>query len=219
MASSTCTGCFGPTSRVVDYGAKEVVFCDQLPFRSPDEEAFEHALTEHIDRNTWISMSVQRSVDTVQSRLQDGLAFLATVGSTAPFIGLFGTVWGIIDAFSALGLAGSASLRAVAPGISDALIATAVGLGAAIPAFRGVLSIVARKILFAANNPYLKPWKAVAYDLSLEKYFGTRSYISLAAFRKNLISYITYGISAVDMPDGVYPLGDKAITVRNGSPV
>lgn len=52
-----------------------------------------------------------------------------------------------------------------------------------------------------AGNPYLKPWKAVAFDLSLEKYFGTRSYVSVAAFRKNLISYITYGISAVDNSD------------------
>lgn len=52
-----------------------------------------------------------------------------------------------------------------------------------------------------AGNPYLKPWKAVAFDLSIEKYFGTRSYISLAAFRKNLINYITYGVSAIDNSD------------------
>ena len=58
-----------------------------------------------------------------------------------------------------------------------------------------------------AGNPYLKPWKAVAFDLSIEKYFGTRSYISLAAFRKNLISYITYGISARDNSD--IPLPDN----------
>jgi biopolymer transport protein ExbB len=61
-------------------------------------DASEHhagTLTENIDRNTWVGMSVQRSLDDVQSRLQDGLAFLATVGSTAPFVGLFGTVWGI----------------------------------------------------------------------------------------------------------------------------
>ena len=61
-------------------------------------EANEHhegTLTENIDLNTWVTMSVQRSVDNVNNRLQDGLAFLATVGSTAPFVGLFGTVWGI----------------------------------------------------------------------------------------------------------------------------
>ena len=60
--------------------------------------------------------------------------WLATVASISPFIGLFGTVWGIIDAFQGLGNAGSASLRAVAPGISEALITTAIGLAAAIPA-------------------------------------------------------------------------------------
>ena len=71
----------------------------------------EGALTEHIDRNTWVTMSVQRSVDDVQSRLQDGLAFLATVGSTAPFVGLFGTVWGIYHALTAIGIAGQASIE------------------------------------------------------------------------------------------------------------
>jgi biopolymer transport protein TolQ len=62
------------------------------------------------------------------------MSWLATTGSVTPFIGLFGTVWGIIDAFSGLGSAGAASLRAVAPGIAEALVTTAAGLGAAIPA-------------------------------------------------------------------------------------
>ncbi|MCD6319144.1 MAG: MotA/TolQ/ExbB proton channel family protein [Candidatus Desulfofervidaceae bacterium] len=70
-------------------------------------------------------------------RLRQGLAFLATVGNTAPFVGLFGTVWGIMRAFHDIGLRGSASLADVAPGISEALIATAFGLGAAIPAVIG----------------------------------------------------------------------------------
>jgi biopolymer transport protein TolQ len=67
-------------------------------------------------------------------RVEKGMAWLATTGSVAPFVGLFGTVWGIIDAFSGLGNAGSASLRAVAPGISEALLTTAAGLATAIPA-------------------------------------------------------------------------------------
>ena len=67
-------------------------------------------------------------------RLERGLPFLATTGSSAPFIGLFGTVVGIIDAFQAIGRSGSASLAVVAPGIAEALIATAIGLLAAIPA-------------------------------------------------------------------------------------
>ena len=68
------------------------------------------------------------------SRLSGALGFLATAGNTAPFIGLFGTVWGIMNSFHGIGLTGSASLAAVAPGISEALIATAAGLATAIPA-------------------------------------------------------------------------------------
>jgi biopolymer transport protein TolQ len=66
--------------------------------------------------------------------LERSLGFLATTGSTTPFIGLFGTVWGIMDAFRGIGMRGSATLAVVAPGISEALIATAAGLAAAIPA-------------------------------------------------------------------------------------
>jgi biopolymer transport protein TolQ len=73
------------------------------------------------------------SADEVR-RAEKGMSWLATTGSVSPFIGLFGTVWGIIDAFSGLGAAGAASLRAVAPGIAEALITTAAGLFAAIPA-------------------------------------------------------------------------------------
>jgi biopolymer transport protein TolQ len=68
------------------------------------------------------------------SRLERNLPWLATTGAVTPFIGLFGTVWGIIDAFHGLGTAGAATLRAVAPGISEALITTAAGLVTAIPA-------------------------------------------------------------------------------------
>ena len=72
------------------------------------------ALTENIDLTTWVTMSMQRAVDGVQNRLQDGLSFLATVGSTAPFVGLFGTVWGIYHALTAIGIAGQASIDKVA---------------------------------------------------------------------------------------------------------
>jgi len=68
------------------------------------------------------------------NRLERAISFLATTGNTAPFIGLFGTVWGIMESFRHIGLSGSASLAVVAPGISEALIATAAGLAAAIPA-------------------------------------------------------------------------------------
>ena len=81
-----------------------------------------------------LERSLQLAIGEEVAKLEHNMNWLATTASVCPFIGLFGTVWGIIDAFTALGLAGSASLRAVAPGISEALVATALGLGAAIPA-------------------------------------------------------------------------------------
>ncbi|MEO6362850.1 MAG: MotA/TolQ/ExbB proton channel family protein [Caldimonas sp.] len=102
------------------------------------------ALTENIDHNSWVSMSVQRSLDDVNSRLQDGLAFLATVGSTAPFVGLFGTVWGIYHALTAIGIAGQASIDKVAGPVGEALIMTAIGLAVAVPAVLGYNWLVRR---------------------------------------------------------------------------
>jgi biopolymer transport protein TolQ len=81
-----------------------------------------------------IERSLQLGISEEVTKLEMNMNWLATVASVSPFIGLFGTVWGIIDAFVGLGNAGSASLRAVAPGISEALVTTAVGLAAAIPA-------------------------------------------------------------------------------------
>jgi biopolymer transport protein ExbB len=94
----------------------------------------EGKLTEQIDRHTWITMSLQRSVDSINNRLQTGLALLATVGSTAPFVGLFGTVWGIYHALTAIGIAGQASIDKVAGPVGEALIMTAIGLAVAVPA-------------------------------------------------------------------------------------
>ncbi|HSC64364.1 MAG TPA: MotA/TolQ/ExbB proton channel family protein [Caldimonas sp.] len=107
-------------------------------------EHHEGALTENIDHNSWVSMSVQRSIDDVNSRLQDGLAFLATVGSTAPFVGLFGTVWGIYHALTAIGIAGQASIDKVAGPVGEALIMTAIGLAVAVPAVLGYNWLVRR---------------------------------------------------------------------------
>jgi len=81
-----------------------------------------------------LTRALKKSSDIEMSSLERRLTFLATTSSTAPFIGLFGTVWGIMNAFQKIGATGSASLAIVAPGISEALIATAVGLAAAIPA-------------------------------------------------------------------------------------
>jgi biopolymer transport protein ExbB len=97
----------------------------------------EGRLTDRIDLHEWVTMSLQRSVDGVNSRLQSGLSFLATVGSTAPFVGLFGTVWGIYHALIAIGIAGQASIDRVAGPVGEALIMTAIGLFVAVPAVYG----------------------------------------------------------------------------------
>ena len=107
-------------------------------------EHHEGAVTENIDRNTWITSNVQRSIDDVQSRLQDGLAVLATVGSTAPFVGLFGTVWGIYNALVKIGISGQASIDKVAGPVGEALIMTAIGLAVAVPAVLGYNWLVRR---------------------------------------------------------------------------
>jgi len=123
---------------------------DGSPFRYIAETGLgattkhEGPLLERIDLNTWIQMSVQRAIDNVQSRLQDGLAFLATVGSTAPFVGLFGTVWGIYHALTAIGIAGQASIDKVAGPVGEALIMTAFGLAVAVPAVLGYNFLVRR---------------------------------------------------------------------------
>jgi biopolymer transport protein ExbB len=101
-------------------------------------------MLDQIDLNTWVTMGIQRAVERIQSRLQDGLAFLATVGSTAPFVGLFGTVWGIYHALTAIGVAGQASIDKVAGPVGEALIMTAIGLAVAVPAVLGYNWLVRR---------------------------------------------------------------------------
>jgi len=119
------------------------------PFRFMAESGLEASTTHtgllgNVDLNTWISMSIQRALENVQSRMQDGLAFLATVGSTAPFVGLFGTVWGIYHALTAIGIAGQASIDKVAGPVGEALIMTALGLAVAVPAVLGYNWLIRR---------------------------------------------------------------------------
>ncbi len=126
---------------------------DQLaadsPFRFVAEKALEGAsrhdgMLQAVDFNTWVTLSIQRALSGVQSRLQDGLAVLATVGSTAPFVGLFGTVWGIYQALIAIGQSGQASIDKVAGPVGEALIMTAIGLAVAVPAVLGYNWLVRR---------------------------------------------------------------------------
>jgi biopolymer transport protein ExbB len=94
-------------------------------------------LKSHIPMDEWIPMSITGAVDRVHATTQGGLAFLATVGSTSPFVGLFGTVWGIYHALTAIGISGQASIDKVAGPVGEALIMTAIGLAVAIPAVLG----------------------------------------------------------------------------------
>ena len=118
-------------------------------FRFIAEKALEGA-SKHtgmlgaIDFNDWVTMSIQRAIGNVQSRMQDGLALLATVGSTAPFVGLFGTVWGIYHALVKIGVSGQASIDKVAGPVGEALIMTAIGLAVAVPAVLGYNWLVRR---------------------------------------------------------------------------
>lgn len=91
-----------------------------------------------------LQRALHKAIDSEVSKLESRLNFLATVGSVSPFVGLFGTVWGIMAAFQKIGATGTASLAVVAPGISEALIATAIGLFAAIPATIGYNMFIAK---------------------------------------------------------------------------
>ncbi len=125
-------------------------------------EASEHhegALTENIDHSSWVTMNIDRAVGEVNSRVGGGLGFLATVGSTAPFVGLFGTVWGILQALTKIGAAGQASIDKVAGPVGEALIMTAFGLFVAVPAVLGYNWLVNR------NKSVMAQVRAFAGDL------------------------------------------------------
>ncbi len=113
---------------------------DKLPknsmFRSVAESGIRASQggTSLVGLNDWIAMSLTRQLEDANSRLQSSIAFLASVGSTAPFVGLFGTVWGILQALIAIGVAGQASIDKVAGPVGEALIMTALGLMVAVPA-------------------------------------------------------------------------------------
>jgi biopolymer transport protein ExbB len=112
-----------------------------------------------IDFHEWLAMNLQRALGEVQSRMQRGLALLATVGSTAPFVGLFGTVWGIYHALVKIGISGQASIDKVAGPVGEALIMTAIGLAVAVPAVLGYNWLVRR------NKALQEQLQAFASDL------------------------------------------------------
>jgi biopolymer transport protein ExbB len=109
---------------------------DQLPSASPYQYVANCAL-EPEQRGRTLEQSIERALAKVQSRFSDGMTLLATVGSTAPFVGLFGTVWGIYNALVKIGVSGQASIDKVAGPVGESLIMTALGLAVAVPAVLG----------------------------------------------------------------------------------
>ncbi len=116
-------------------------------------------LKGHIPLADWVSMSIQRAIERVQSNAQSGLAVLATVGSISPFVGLFGTVWGIYHALTAIGISGQASIDKVAGPVGEALIMTAIGLAVAVPAVLGYNWLIRR------NKAVMDDVRAFGQDL------------------------------------------------------
>lgn len=122
------------------------------PFRFVVDSALQaqhkHAsLARMVDMAEWLGQDIVRNVGALQMRMQAGLAVLATVGSTAPFVGLFGTVWGIYSALVTIGVTGQASIDKVAGPVGEALIMTALGLAVAVPAVLGYNWLVRRNRL------------------------------------------------------------------------
>jgi biopolymer transport protein ExbB len=125
-------------------------------------------LHDSLDASEWLTRTLRNSIDESTSRLQGGLAVLASVGSTAPFVGLFGTVWGIYHALLAISAAGQATIDKVAGPIGEALIMTALGLAVAIPAVLGYNALV------RGNKGVLHKLNRFAHDLHAHFITGSR---------------------------------------------
>jgi biopolymer transport protein TolQ len=136
---------YSPAKEVFRNGYAELVKGSQLRDQSSSVSLAVHAAIENLNRSLVKSKKMERK------RMERYLPMLAIIASSSPFIGLFGTVWGIMNSFQEIARTGSASLAAVAPGISEALIATAFGLAAAIPAVIGYNSVSARIRLLISN--------------------------------------------------------------------
>jgi biopolymer transport protein ExbB len=132
----------------------------------------EGRLTDQIPLHEWITASLYRTVDSISKRLSTGLSILATTGSTAPFVGLFGTVWGIYNALIQISLAGQASLDKTAGPIGEALIMTAIGLFVAVPAVMGYNWLLRR------NKKLQEKLKSFAADLHTYLVGGKRIDVS-----------------------------------------
>lgn len=149
------------------------------PFRQLALEGREATLHHHntkaqlhntLDMSDWVTRTLRNAIDEFTAKLQSGLAILASVGSTAPFVGLFGTVWGIYHALLSIGTAGQATIDQVAGPVGESLIMTALGLAVAIPAVLGYNALV------RGNKDVLQKLNRFAHDL--HAYFVTGARVS-----------------------------------------
>ena len=131
------------------------------------------ALRDTLDISDWVTRSLRHAIDEFTTRLQSGMAVLASVGSTAPFVGLFGTVWGIYHALLSIGSAGQATIDQVAGPVGESLIMTALGLAVAIPAVLGYNALV------RGNKRVLHQLSRFAHDL--HAYFVTGARVGAAS--------------------------------------
>ena len=129
-------------------------------------------LHDSLDVSDWVTRTLRNAIDEFTSKLQSGLAILASVGSTAPFVGLFGTVWGIYHALLSIGAAGQATIDKVAGPIGESLIMTALGLAVAIPAVLGYNALV------RGNKGVLQKLNRFAHDM--HAYFVTGARVTAA---------------------------------------
>jgi biopolymer transport protein ExbB len=163
---------------------------EDCPFRFIAQaglSAWDHhdgAMLEQISLDTWVTTAVERATNTVSNRLQDGLSFLGTVGSTAPFVGLFGTVWGIYHALTAIGIAGQASIDKVAGPVGEALIMTAIGLAVAVPAVLGYNWLVRR------NKAVMERVRGFSAELHTVLFTGKTTAAAAAATRSMAIARV-----------------------------
>lgn len=125
-------------------------------------------LRDTLDKSDWVSRSLSQAIDEFTTHLQSGMAILASVGSTAPFVGLFGTVWGIYHALLSIGASGAATIDQVAGPVGESLIMTALGLAVAIPAVLGYNALV------RGNKGVLHKVNRFAHDLHAYFVTGTR---------------------------------------------
>jgi biopolymer transport protein ExbB len=129
---------------------------------------YEGRLNDRIPMREWLGMTLNRSIDTMSSKLSSGLSFLATVGSTAPFVGLIGTVYGILNALIKIGLSGQPSIDQVAGPVGEALIMTALGLVVAVPA------VICYNVLLKRNKTILESLRDFTGDLEANLIGGVK---------------------------------------------